>query len=125
MAEASEHESIPERESLARNENVIDRERNAQQQTKAEVPRLLPALQYRLQQKEALMKLQTDSGVWLPEAREAKMRDFIIRAAPSLACASGMARVRSVNSPSARCTSADGTSPGILFISSSIVSVGP
>jgi hypothetical protein len=54
-------------------QNVIDRERKAQQQTEAEVPRLLPALQYRLQQKEALMKLQADSSVWLPEAREAKL----------------------------------------------------
>ena len=54
-------------------QHVIDRERKAQEQKKAEVPLLIPALQYRLQKKEMQMKLQTDTSTWLPEAREAKL----------------------------------------------------
>jgi hypothetical protein len=54
-------------------ENLMVIARKAQQQKKAEIPRLVPALQHRMQQKEELMKTQADANAWLPEAREAKL----------------------------------------------------
>jgi hypothetical protein len=54
-------------------ENLIGIARKAQQQQTVAVPRLLPALQHRMQQREALMKTQADANAWLPEAREAKL----------------------------------------------------
>jgi hypothetical protein len=54
-------------------ENLIVLARKAQQQQRVEIPRLMPALQHRMQQKEELMKTQADANAWLPEAREAKL----------------------------------------------------
>ena len=54
-------------------DNLIVLARKAQQQQRVEVPRLMPALQHRMQQKEELMKTQADANAWLPEAREAKL----------------------------------------------------
>ena len=68
-------------------QNLVASRRRAQQQTTAEAPRLMPALQYRMQKKEDVMRLQKDADSWLPQAREAKLSpmDYMDRCSSFLA----------------------------------------
>ena len=52
---------------------LLARARKARQCAALEVPRLMPALQRRLQKTEASMRAGIDRDTWLPEAREAKL----------------------------------------------------
>ena len=54
-------------------EKLLARARKARQCAALEVPRLMPALQRRLQKTEASMRAGIDRDTWLPEAREAKL----------------------------------------------------
>ena len=54
-------------------EKMLVRAQQAQQGAACQVRRLMPALQLRLQKTEERVRARSETEIWLPEAREAKL----------------------------------------------------